>query len=81
MKIKPSDLRNIHSSNCLLSYCMYTEGEKMENPEKPATRRRQTKRKHNTIFVGHHYAQANTNNVHNVNKTVCHGSEETLFIK
>jgi hypothetical protein len=53
----------------------------MENPEKPATRRRQTKRKHNTIFVGHHYAQANTNNVHNVNKTVCHGSEETLFIK
>ena len=30
------------------------------------TRRRKTKQKHNTIPVGHHYAQANTNNV---NKT------------
>ena len=30
------------------------------------TRRRQTNQKHNTICVGHHYAQANTNNV---NKT------------
>ena len=30
------------------------------------TRRRQTKQKHNTICVGHHYAEANTNNV---NKT------------
>ena len=26
------------------------------------TGRRQTKQKHNTICVGHHYAQANTNN-------------------
>jgi len=36
----------------------------MENPEKLATRytrRRKTKQKHNTICVGHHYAQANTN--------------------
>ena len=42
----------------------------MDNPEKTGTightRLRQTKQKHNTICVGHHYAQANTNNV---NKT------------
>jgi hypothetical protein len=38
----------------------------MDNPEKLATRQRQTKQKHNTICVGHHYPQANTNNV---NKT------------
>ena len=31
------------------------------------TRRRQTKQKHNTVCVGHHYTQANTNNV---NKTL-----------
>jgi hypothetical protein len=30
------------------------------------TRQRKTKQKHNTIFVGHHYALTNTNNV---NKT------------
>ena len=28
------------------------------------TRRTQTKQKHSTICVGHHYAQTNTNNVH-----------------
>jgi hypothetical protein len=42
----------------------------MDNPEKTGTightRWRQTKQKHNTICVGHHYTQANTNNV---NKT------------
>jgi len=38
----------------------------MDNPEKMATRRRQTKQKHNTIFVEHHYTQTNTDNV---NKT------------
>ena len=27
------------------------------------TRRRQTRQKHNTRCIGHHYAQANTNNV------------------
>jgi hypothetical protein len=27
------------------------------------TRRRQTKQKHNTICVGHHYVQTSTNNV------------------
>jgi ASC-1-like (ASCH) protein len=27
------------------------------------TRRKQTKQKHNTIYVGHHYTQTNTNNV------------------
>ena len=30
------------------------------------TRQRKTKQKHNAIFVGHHHAQTNTNNV---NKT------------
>ena len=30
------------------------------------TRRRKTKQKHNTICIGHHYAQTNANNV---NKT------------
>jgi len=38
----------------------------MKNLEKLVTRRKQTKQKHNTICVGHHYAQTNTNNV---NKT------------
>jgi hypothetical protein len=38
----------------------------MENPEKLATKRRKTKQKHNTICVGHHYTQANRNNL---NKT------------
>ena len=37
-----------------------------ETGNKGYTRRRQTKQKHNTICVGHHYAQAITNNV---NKT------------
>jgi hypothetical protein len=41
----------------------------MNNPEKLATqgtqdtRQRQPKQKHNTICVGHHYAQTNINNV------------------
>jgi len=34
-----------------------------ENNNKGYTRRRQTKQKHNTIRVGHHYTQAITNNV------------------
>jgi len=42
----------------------------MDNPEKldrkGYSRRGQTNRKHNTICVGHHYTQTNTNNV---NKT------------
>ena len=42
----------------------------MDNPEKTGTightRWRQTKQKHNTICVGHHYAQTNTDNI---NKT------------
>jgi len=35
----------------------------MDNPEKLATRQRKTKQKHNTIYVGHHYAQTNTNSI------------------
>ena len=44
----------------------------MDNPEETSnigtqdSRRKQTKRKHNTVCVGHHYSQASTNNV---NKT------------
>jgi hypothetical protein len=39
---------------------------KMDNLEKLATYVTQEEEKHNTIFVGHHYSQTNTNNV---NKT------------
>ena len=39
---------------------------KKDNPEKMATQGTQDEEKHNTICVGHHYTQANTNNV---NKT------------
>ena len=39
---------------------------KKNNPEKLATRQRKTKQKHNTICVGYHCTQANTNNA---NKT------------
>ena len=40
----------------------------MYNPEKLATyivytKRRKTKRKHNTIGIGYHYTQTNTNNI------------------
>ena len=41
----------------------------MDYPEKPETLgtqdtgRREGKQKHNTIYVGHYYSQANTNNV------------------
>ena len=42
----------------------------MDNQEKLATyiytRQRKTMQKHNTMCVGHHYMQANTNNI---NKT------------
>ena len=44
----------------------------MDNPEKVATqgtqdtKRRKTKQKHKSIYIGHHYPQTNTNNV---NKT------------
>jgi len=39
----------------------------MGNPEKRATRRRQTKQKQSTKCVGHHYSQTNKNNI---NKTI-----------
>ena len=37
---------------------------KMDNPEKPAPQDTHDEEKHNIICVGHHYAQANTNNVY-----------------
>jgi hypothetical protein len=45
-----------------------TEGaiKKGQSRETGNTRLRKTKQKHNTICVGHHYMQTNTNNV---NKT------------
>jgi hypothetical protein len=55
----------------------------MDNPDKLATfgthdtRWRQTKQKHNTIYVGHHYIQTNTNNV---NKTWTFLQTTPLFI-
>ena len=39
---------------------------KKDNPEKLATRRRKTKQNNNTICVGHHYIQANINNVNKI---------------
>ena len=38
----------------------------MDNQEKLAAKGTQDEEKHNTIYVGHHYTQTNTNNV---NKT------------
>jgi hypothetical protein len=38
----------------------------MDNPEKLAIQSTQDEEKHNTICVGHHYTQINTNNI---NKT------------
>ena len=38
----------------------------MNNPEKLATQGTQCEEKHNTVWVGHHYAHTNTKNV---NKT------------
>ena len=38
----------------------------MDNPERLATQGTHFEEKHNTICVGHHYIQTNTNNV---NKT------------
>ena len=41
-----------------------TNGQSRETDNIGYTRRRQTKQKHNTICVKHHYAQTNTNNVY-----------------
>jgi len=41
-------------------------GQSKETGNKGYTRQRKTKQKHNTICIGHHYTQTNTNNV---NKT------------
>jgi len=38
-------------------------GQSRETDNIGYTRRRKTKQKHNTICVGHHYAQTNTNDV------------------
>jgi hypothetical protein len=40
-----------------------TEGQSRETGIVWYTRWRKTKQKHNTIFVGHHYMQTNTNNI------------------
>jgi len=41
-------------------------GKSRENGNIGYTRRKKTKQKHNTLCVGYHYMQANTNNI---NKT------------
>jgi hypothetical protein len=43
-------------------------------------RRRKTKQKHNTICVGHHYMQTNTNNVNKSIKQTYGGENEPNFI-
>ena len=45
------------------------KGQSRKTGNKGYTRRRKAKQKHNTICVGHHYTQTNTNNV---NKTCNH---------
>jgi hypothetical protein len=50
----------------LFSFSMLSQSRETDN--KLYTRGRQTKQKHTTICVGHHYAQANTNNVNNTCK-------------
>ena len=49
----------------------------MDNPKKLATLDTQDEEKQNTIYVGHHYTQTNTNNV-NKTLTLLHttGSED-----
>jgi hypothetical protein len=41
-----------------------------ENLTTYGTQDRKTKQKHNTICIGHHYAQANTNNVNKIKRYV-----------
>ena len=50
----------------------------MDNLKKLSTRRKTTKQKHNTICVGHHYVQTNTNNVNKTRALVqtTEGTEE-----
>ena len=36
---------------------------RMDNPKKQRTQDEDRKKNHNTLYLGHHYAQANTNNV------------------
>jgi hypothetical protein len=42
-----------------------TKGKSRKTGNLGYTRRRKTKQKHNTICVGHHYIQTNTNNINN----------------
>jgi hypothetical protein len=45
------------------------KGQSRETGNIGNTRRRKTKQKHNTICVGHHYTQTNTNNVSKTRQT------------
>ena len=57
--------RGQNSQVCVYKRQRIPKGQlKMDNPEKPTTQGtqdedKQTKQKHNTIYVGHHYAQTN----------------------
>ena len=47
-----------------------TQNEEKQNNNTGYTKRRKTKQQHNTVCVGHHYTQTNTNNINNINKTM-----------
>ena len=56
----------------------------MDNPEKMATQGTQDKdkkKKHNTICVGHHYTQTNTNNINKTWATGGKNEPNMLFIQ
>jgi hypothetical protein len=52
----------------------------MDNPEKLATRRKQTKQKYNIICVGQHNTQANTNNINRTLLQTTGGKNEPIIV-
>ena len=54
-----SDLPTVKWSINIRQYRAIKNGQSRETGNIGYTRRRKTKQKHNTIYVGHHYAQAN----------------------
>ena len=60
-------------------------GQSRETGNIEHTRRRQTKQKHNTICIGHHYMQANTNSVNDtcalLQTTRCKDEPNIVFMR
>jgi len=52
----------------------------MDNPEKLATKRKQTKQKYNIICVAHHNTQANTNNINRTLLQATGGKNEPIIV-